>query len=160
MTTSRAINLHIVGGSPSSLAQAVHDQVAIRKESLTITHADLTDDVDGEAQAITVGTLPTGAVVLFSTITLTTQFTGGSVSAVAVDLGWSGSTEILMKDFDALGSAASGAVYDTGATAVAYLPRLASAKTILATFTPDGGHDVEDLTAGSLTVDVYYVVRF
>jgi hypothetical protein len=132
------------------------------KKTVTITHADLTSDVDNTPQAINISTaLPAGALVVGLVVTLTTQFTGGGVSAVTMDIGWSGSTEALVKDFDAFGATASGALYDAGATAATFgMPKLASAKQLIATFVTDSGHDVEDLTAGSLTIDAFYVEAF
>ncbi len=128
------------------------------KRRRTITHADLTEAANGTEQGINVDlALPTGAVVIATKLTLTTQFTGGVASAVATDLGWSTAKEALIKDFDALGSTAGGAIYTQGATNVVY-PVAASAKQLVAYFTPDGGESLLDLTAGSITIDVWYLV--
>lgn len=131
----------------------------LQKKTVTIGQADLTDAVNGEAQAINIDTaLPANAIVVAALITLTTQFTGGSASAVAMDIGWSGATEAVVKDFDAFGATA-GAEYTQGATSV-HQPVVGNAKQLIATFTPDGGHTLLALTAGALTIDVFYFVAF
>jgi len=130
----------------------------VQKLTATILETALTDAVNGEAETENVGSaLPTNAVVLAAEIYLTTQFTGGSVSAVTVDVGIAGETEALVKDFDALGSTAA-AFYASGASAATRPRGNFSAGQIIATFTPDGSHALASLTAGSLTVNVYYVV--
>lgn len=128
-------------------------------KTATIGEAALTDAVAGEAQAINIGTaLPANALVMGVRATLTTQFTGGAVSAVVLDVGYAGSTESVMKDLDVFGSVAAGAQYTDGSTAKPK-PVAASAKQLIATFTPDGGHALSALTAGSVKVDVFYVVE-
>jgi hypothetical protein len=132
----------------------------LQKKTVTIGQADLTDAVNGEAETEAIGTaLPAGAIVVAAVITLTTAFSGGGAASVTVDVGWSGSAEAVIKDFDALGSTAAGAKYTQGATSVHH-PVTASAKSLIATFTPDGGANLAALTAGAMTIDVFYFVAF
>jgi hypothetical protein len=119
----------------------------------TIGFADLTDNVDGEAQSINVGAaLPTGAVVVAAEVHLATPFSGGSVATLAIDVGGT-DLDAIIDGVDGLGSAGyystPAGVKPTGTY---------SGQQLKATFTPDGGHDVEDLTAGSCTVTVWYTV--
>jgi hypothetical protein len=136
------------------------EAIEMQKRTATFTDASLTDAVAGEAQALNIGAaLPAGAVVFGARVTLTTQFTGGSASAVVLDVGWSGATESVMKDFDAFGSTASGAQYSKGASAGTGTPPIpAGGKQLIATFTPDGSHTLAGLTAGSAVVDVFFAV--
>jgi hypothetical protein len=132
--------------------------VGVNQRVITITDADLTTATNGTAQTINVGTaLPTGAHVLNAELYLTTQFTGGSASAVTLSVGISGATTSLINAFDAFGSTAS-AYYLAGASTAARPRGNYSASQIIATFTPDAGHTLAGLTAGSVTIDVLYAV--
>ncbi len=126
------------------------------KRTVTITHADLTDAVAGEAQAIDLGAiLPTNANVFAHSLVLATPFSGGSVSSCLVDVGGT--------DADAIVNAlecitdqpteaevnAAGGIKPQGAY---------SAQQLVVTFTPDGGHALLALTAGSITLTVWYFV--
>jgi len=161
-TTPAALGVAATAGVAATGSKSDHVHAWAQKKTVTIGHADLTDAVAGEAQALSVDTaLPASAIVLGLRVTLTTQFTGGSASAVALDIGWSGSTEALLKDLDVFGSTAGGALYDAGASAATFgMPKLASAKQLLATFTPDGAHTLDGLTAGAVTIDIYYAAAF
>ena len=130
----------------------------IQKKTVQITHADLTEAVNGTAQSIAIGTaLPAGAMVLGTKVTVATLFSGGAASAVALDVGFgsAGNLETLIKDMDVFTGAATGVRQGSLGTAPtgAY-----SAQELLATFTPDGGHSLLNLTAGDATIDVYYFV--
>lgn len=148
-------------GAAASRDDHVHAPYQIKTE--TIGHADLIDDVDDENQAINIGTaLPATAIVHYAHVTLTTQFTGGGVTSVAMSVGWSGSAAALIKTFDAFGATASGAKYNVGSAASDLLingPVPAGGKQLIATFDPDSGHDLQDLTAGALTVTVAYTIE-
>lgn len=129
----------------------------VQTHSQQVTHADLTEDGNGTLQEINLSTaLPTGARIVGVDVLLTTQFTGGSVASVTVDVGTTGAEE-LIKDFDALGSTA-GAYYDRGAGAATRVRGNFSEAQLVIGFTPDGSHALADLTAGDLTVAVDYYV--
>lgn len=129
-----------------------------KKRVLTITHADLTEATNNTAQAINVGAaLPTGANVLFSQAYLTTQFTGGSVSTCTMSLGIATAATALINALNVLGGTASAWYLVGGGTATRDKGNYSAAQ-IIATFTPDSGHALAALTAGSVTVEVFYTV--
>jgi hypothetical protein len=152
----------LIGTSRSSTVEAELTTLlagAVGNRGLQITHADLTDAVNGEAQSINIGAaLPTNAYVIGKPdLLLATQFTGGSASAVVLDIGIAGELEALVKDFDAFGSTAA-THYCAGASAGTRDNGYFSAGQLLATFTPDGSHTLDGLTAGDITIVVPYVV--
>ncbi len=128
----------------------------VRKLSKTITHADLTNAVNGTAQDIALGNLPAGSVLVGpAAIKLTTQFTGGAASAVGVTLGTAAAPTLIATNFDAFGATASGLFVRTTQGAQQQAP--AGGQDIVARFTPDGAHTLLGLTAGELTVEIYYL---
>lgn len=130
----------------------------VKKRVLTITHADLTEDTNNTAQTIDVGAaLPAGANVLYAQAYLTTRFTGGSVSACTLSIGTATEATGLLNALDVLGGTAS-AWYAAGASAASRAHGNYSSAQIIATFTPDSGHNLAALTAGSVTVEVLYAV--
>jgi hypothetical protein len=132
--------------------------VGVGRRTITVGEADLTTATNGTAQTINVGpALPTGARVVGCDVTLATQLTGGSATAVTLSVGISGAATALINAFDALGSTA-GASYAAGASAATRPRGSYSAAQIIATFTPDSGHALSGLTAGSVTIDIDYVV--
>ncbi|MFZ5896822.1 MAG: hypothetical protein ACOY0T_37545 [Myxococcota bacterium] len=126
-----------------------------RKLSRTITHADLTEAVNGQAQAIALGTLPPGAIVLGRASVLSEYFTGGGATAVTMQFGTAA-------DPDAVMSATN--VFDTTAQNVPLQgvagvgPLGPYSGELQATFTPDGGHNLNALNAGSVLVEIYFTV--
>lgn len=130
--------------------------IALSKRELRIQHSDLTEAVNGNAQAINLGAaLPANAVVLASQVKVDTLFSGGGATAVKLDIGGT--------DIDAI--AAQHDVF-TGAATGALAPNPAgvhpqgkfSAEQLVATFTPDGAHALLGLDAGDLTITVWYSV--
>lgn len=138
-----------------ALDTSVSAGVGLQKRTVAITEADLTDAVNGEAQAINVGAiLPANAVVLAHEVNVATLFSGGGATAVKLDLGGTSSTAIV-DQMDVFTGAATGALSPrTGAHAQGKF----SAEQLIATFTPDAGHSLVNLTAGSLTVTVWFSV--
>jgi hypothetical protein len=125
------------------------------KRTVTITHADLTDAVAGEAQEINIGAaLPANAVVLAYEVNPSTLFSGGSVSAVKLDVGGTNRTA-LVSQMDVFTGAATGALSPRTGT---HQQGKFSAEQLVATFTPDGAHALLALTAGSVTITVWYTV--
>ncbi len=126
----------------------------VQKRTVTIGEADLTDAVAGEAQAINIGAaLPAGAVVIGHEVTIATLFSGGSVSAVKLDVGGTAATAIV-NQLDVFTGASTGALSPrTGAHPQGRF----STVQLRATFTPDGGHALVALTAGSLTITVWFI---
>ena len=127
-----------------------------------IQHSDLTDAVSGQAQVVNVGApLPAGAVVFGNQVKLDVQFTGGSNSHVHLDLG--GNNPIgLIDHFDVLmESDAGGYLHSPGyqheTLHAEHLTGDYSGEQLVATFTPIGDA-LSNLTAGDLTITVYFLV--
>ena len=139
----------------TALDDSVSAGVALQKRTVTITHADLTDAVAGEAQAINIGAvLPANAVVLAHEVNVGTLFSGGSVSAVKLDIGGT-DADAIVSQMDVFTGAATGALSPrTGVHAQGKF----SAEQLVATFTPDGGHTLLALTAGSVAITVWFSV--
>jgi hypothetical protein len=132
--------------------------VGVQQRIVTITHADLTEATNNTAETENIGiALPTGARVIGCDAYLTTQFTGGSLSAVTMSVGIAGATTALMNVLDVYGSTA-GASYAAGTSAAARPRGLFSAGQLIATFSPDSGHALLAATAGSVTVTVDFTV--
>ena len=129
--------------------------IALGKRTVQITHADLTDAVAGEAQVINIGAvLPANAVVLGHEVLVTTLFSGGSVSAVALEIGGT-DADAIVDAMDVFTGAATGSLSPrTGVHAQGKF----SAQQLTATFTPDGAHALLALTAGDITITVWYSV--
>lgn len=128
---------------------------SLAKVTQRIQHSDLTDAVNGEAQVVNVGAaLPANAVVVAHEVQVDTLFSGGSASAVKLDLGGTAPTAIA-NQMDVFTGAATGALSPrTGAHAQGKF----GGQQLAAKFTPDGGHTLLGLTAGDVTITVWYVV--
>jgi hypothetical protein len=130
----------------------------VRKLYKLIVEGDLTANVNGTAQDIALGTLPLGAVLLRApAIKLNTQFTGGGATTCTLSLGTAAGPTLLATAFDIFGAAASGLYVPMTAGAQVEAPT-AAGQAIIARITPDAGHTLLALTAGSVEVAVYYCV--
>jgi hypothetical protein len=130
----------------------------VYKKTVTVGHADLTDAVNGEAQAINIGTaLPNNSRIVGVDMRALTVFTGGSVSAVTCDVGTSGDVDALIAAADLQTAAVDGGPA-TMPAGVRPNKTFASGGQLIATFTPDGGHALLALSAGSVIIDVLYTV--
>jgi len=121
-----------------------------------VTHADLTNAVNGTAQAIAIGTLPAGAVVQARAVKLTTFFTGGGATTCTMAIGVSGTAAKFMTALNVLDTTTT-AVWLQGTAGSSPLGP-AGGDAIIATFTPDAGHTLDGLTAGEIDVEIYYSV--
>lgn len=129
----------------------------LRKLVKTIVEADLTAAVNGTAQNIALGTLPEGAILNpVPNIKLTTQFTGGSASAVGLTIGTAAGPTLIATSFDIFGATASGLFVPMTAGAQRVVP--SGGQTIVAAITPDAGHTLLALTAGSCSIELYYCI--
>lgn len=129
--------------------------IGAAKKTVTIGHADLTGAVNGAAQAINIGTaLPANARVFAHEVNVGTLFSGGSASAVKLDVGGT-DADAIVTQLDVFTGAATGAL--AGASGVHPDGSFASEQ-LVATFTPDGGHTLLALDAGALTITVWYFV--
>lgn len=130
--------------------------VTAQKRTVTVGHADLTDA--DTSQDINIGAiLPANARILGVDMRAQTSFSGGTVSALEVDIGTSG-------DIDALidGAGVFAAAVDGGP---ATMPKgirpnktfVAAGAQLVARFVSTGDNLV-NLTAGSVTIDVLFCV--
>ncbi len=133
--------------------------MTVSKKTVTVGHADLTEPNDNTPQAISIGTaLPANARIVGVDIHDLTVFTGGSTSAVTVDIGTAGDIDALIDGADLQTTAVDGgpATMPQGIRPNKFF---AAGGQLIATFLTDSGHDLEDLTAGSVIIDVLYVVK-
>jgi hypothetical protein len=128
---------------------------SLQKVTVHITEADLTDAVNGEAQSISIGAaLPANANVLGHEVNIATLFSGGGAAAVKLDIGGTVATGIV-NQLDVFTGAATGALSPgTGA----HRQGKFGGQQLAAKFTPDGGHNLAGLTAGDVTITIWYVV--
>jgi hypothetical protein len=121
--------------------------------SQTLAIANFTDNAGTATGYIdfTTGQIPSGAIVLGWKATTTTGFTGDTTATVIV--GVSGDTDAFSADATqsvlAAGTTGSASLAATGA-----LP-IATAQTPRVTVT--GGSDFTSISAGSMSVDIYYL---
>lgn len=126
------------------------------KRTVTVGHADLTDAVNGHAQVVNIGAvLPTNAVVFACAPTGITPFSGGSVSECKLDVGGT-DADAIINALELITDAPTEAEINA---AGGLLPQGAySAQQLTATFTPDAGHPLVDLTAGAVTITAWYFI--
>jgi len=133
--------------------------VGVVKRTVTVGHADLTNAVNGTAQSINIGaTLPANARIAYVDAHDLTPFTGGSASAVTLTIGSSGDLDAIIASADVLAAAVDGgpSTFTKGIRPNKLFATIGAQ--LLATFTPDGSHTLDGLTAGSIIIDVWYFV--
>lgn len=121
-----------------------------------ITEADLTAAVNGTAQDIAIGTLPPNAVVLGRSIKIATYFTGGGASTMTCSIGTAAAQTELMAALDVFSTTATAKPLQ-GTAGAAPIGEY-SGVSLVARFTPDAGHTLLALTAGDLTIEIFYAV--
>ncbi len=135
----------------------------LQKRSVTVSFDDaafLAESDDGDAVDVNVGAaLPAGAVIVGSRYTIVTPFAGAGLATLTMIVGKSGDTNGLIEAVDVLGDAA-GQYQGVIGTMMTSGPSLQSEVQIVANFDPDASAALDELTAGSLTIDVYYFVAF
>jgi hypothetical protein len=128
----------------------------IKKLTATILKAALTAATNGLAQTIALGPVPAGAVLMSVAVRLNAQFTGGGATSVGMTIGDGVSATHIATNFDVLGGTVTTSFVKPTAGTVAG-PYVA-ADTINLIFTPDGAHQLVNLTTGSIDVEVDYFV--
>jgi len=114
----------------------------------TITSDDLSEPSAGVAQAVTLATVPTGCVCVGVWLKTGVVFSGGGISTLTLQIGISGNADAFAAPYNLLT-----AVSATNFSATdQFHAETSAAQQILATFTPDGGAALLDLTAGSVYV--------
>lgn len=121
-----------------------------------ILEGDLTSAVNNTPQSLVLGTLPPGAIVTGRSTKIATYFTGGGATAVGLTLGIVGVLNSIMATLNVFDTTVL--VVPQQGTAGASPIGLYDGSQILATFSPDATHNLLALTAGDVTVDVYYMV--
>lgn len=130
----------------------------LQSKSVTVpfNHASfLAEGDDGDAVDINVGTaLPAGAVLLAARYTITIPFVGAGLASLTMMVGFAGDTNGVIEAVDILGDAA--AEY-RGVPGTA-MGGPAGSKQLVANFDPDAAAGLDELTAGSVKIDVFYTV--
>lgn len=130
--------------------------VALQKRSVTVGHADLTDA--DTSQDINIGAvLPANARILGVSIHTVTAFAGGTVSALALDIGTSGDIDALVDGADLFAAAVDGQAA-TRPLGIAPNKLYASAGAQLVARFVSTGDNLVNLTAGTATIDVLFSV--
>lgn len=142
----------------NELDTSVSAGMTASKKTVTVGHADLTEAVNNTSQAINIGSsLPSNARIVGVDMRTLTPFTGGSVSAVTCDVGTSGDVDALIDGADLQTSAVDGGPA-TMPKGIRPNKTFAAGGQLIATFYPDSGHALDALTAGSVVIDVLYIV--
>lgn len=136
-------------------AEALADSTRVLKRSFTIGHANLTEADGSEDEADASGALPSGAALIGYRRALGTAFSGGGAGAVTIDCGFNGATDVLDDGQDIFTGAAAVA-YGAGVNALPLVRRSIGGLTPQCTIAADV--DVADLTAGAVTIEIYYAV--
>jgi hypothetical protein len=122
--------------------------------SVTVAHGDLTAAATSEA--INIGSpLPAGARIVGVSIDLATPFSGGSATAVTVDIGSSGDVDAIVDGANLFAAAVDGQA-STLPAGIAPNKKFSAATQLIATFISDV--NVAALTAGSCTINVLFTV--
>jgi len=136
---------------------ALEAAVPMRRRSFTVGHADLTDADGSEIETDAAGALPAGAVLMGYRKRVATAFSGGGAGVVTVDVGFPGlNLGDLLDDGQTVFTGVAAETYGAGANALPTVRRSIGGLTLQAKF--DANVNVADLTAGSVTFDVYYMV--
>ena len=132
---------------------------APQKATATIAFGALAaGNSNGAAVSVNIGAaLPANARILGVALRLATPFTGGSAVSVSCDIGTAGDPIAIVSGANVLAAAVDG-MASTMPAGKAPNKFFATAAQLLARFTPDGAHQLANLTAGSITVDVIYSV--
>lgn len=126
-----------------------------KKRTVTIGHADLTDN--DTSQTVNIGaTLPANARIIGHSIRAVTAFAGGTVSALAVDIGTSGDIDAIVDGADLFAAAVDGQAA-TMPAGISPNKLFASAGAQLIATVVSTGDNLVNLTAGAMTIDVFFI---
>lgn len=130
--------------------------VAMQKRTVTIGHADL--DAAATTQTINVGAvLPANARILGVSLHDVTAFSGGTVSALELDIGTAGDVDAIVAQADLAGAAVDGQAASCPSGIAPHKLFAAAGAQLAAKFTATGD-DLVNLTAGAVTIDVLFSV--
>jgi hypothetical protein len=137
-------------------AEALADSTRIRVRTFTVGHADLTEADTSEDQVDAAGALPSGAVLMGYRKRVATAFSGGGNSAVTVDCGFNGATDVL-DDGQTVFTGVAAATYGAGANSLPTIRRAIGGLVPQCTFVTTDGTNA-GLTAGEVSFDYFYTV--
>jgi hypothetical protein len=164
LSNTAAVALGVAGTAGVDTAASRDDHVHpwAQKRTVALGHAMTgSADTNGTANTpINVGAvLPARAIVTAVEVVVTTS-AGGDVSA-KLDLGWSGSQDVLVDGLDLVASTPGS--YDQNGgdkTNVLKYPVQAGGQQLTFTVTPDGGSKLSAMTLLVGAINVYFVVPF
>jgi len=161
LTIGGATATSIVMGAPVTLPATQTGTIQKKTVTIAFDNAALTatsGSANGTAATVNISTsLPANARIVGVDLNTYTPFTGGSVSAVALDVGSSGDIDALVDGADLFAAAVDGGP-STRPTGIRPNKIYATATQLIATLTPDAGHKLSALTAGSVVIDVIYTI--
>lgn len=140
-----------------NLAYAARSKVA----ALSFGFADFAAlaATNGLAAVLNIGAaLPAGAVVDSCAIFVGAYFTGGGASSVALSIGNATVTSDLVTTHNIFAVTTLSKWLAPGTPGVQLVGPAFASSQLIATVTPDGGHQLKLLTAGSCQVQIYYSV--
>jgi hypothetical protein len=130
--------------------------ISVQKRTVTVGHADLTDA--DTSQDINIGAvLPANARIIGVDMRALTAFAGGTVSALAVDIGTSGDVDALIDGADLFTAAVDGGPA-TMPLGIRHNKTFATAGAQLSARFVSTGDNLVNLTAGSVIIDVLFAV--
>lgn len=132
------------------------------KRTVTVAYnnaAFVAANSNGTAAVVNIGaTLPANARILSCDARSFTAFSGGSISTLSMKIGTSGDDDALVSASDMVAAAVDGGPSTFTRGIRPNKTFISSGAQLIATFTPDGSHKLSDLSAGSITIDVFYMV--
>lgn len=163
-TNATTITIGRVGQTvslPGTISPTPSIANGIQKKTVTVAYnntALVAASTNGASAVVNIDSaLPANSRIMGVDFRSLTPFTGGSASAVDVAVGMSGDPAALVSEADVFTAAVDG-----GPSAITPGVRpwktYASGGQLIATFTPDAGHKLSLLTAGSVVIDVLYTV--
>lgn len=134
---------------------AAQSSLPLQKRTVTVGHAALTDA--DTSQDVNIGAvLPANARIMGVSLHTVTAFAGGTVSALALDIGTSGDIDALVDGADLFAAAVDGQAASRP-LGIAPNKLFASAGAQLVARFVSTGDNLVNLTAGAVTIDVLFV---
>lgn len=161
-TAALAIGVAASAGTDAAASRDDHIHPWAQKRTVTLGHAMIgSADTNGTANTpINIGAvLPARAIVTAIEVVVTTQ--AASNVSDKLDIGWSGSQDVLLDGLDLVASTAGS--YDQNGgdkTNVLKYPVQAGGQQLTFTVTPDGANKLSAMTALVGAINVYFVVPF
>jgi hypothetical protein len=124
------------------------------KQVFQVGFDSFTESGDGVAEAVTLRTLPANAVITFVRVKVLTEFAGPALTSLGLEIGDSGDPDRYLTSYECDSTPS-----DTNLSQAFPNTQLSAASFgLLATFTPNAGESLDDMTAGAVEVWVGYFV--